>query len=189
MSADIVLVRHGPVDCLASRLQSRAKFAAWVESYRTSSLQALNFPPLELSDIARQCVAFFSSELRRARDSAALLAGKTEIVADSIFNEVELNIPDLPIILPNAAWLALSRLGGRSEKGLTARNAQQQRSELAAVRLEGASENGPVMLVGHGWVNFIIGRVLKERGYSLVYDGGTNYWAYRVYRPAGAVVG
>ena len=54
--------------------------------------------------------------------------------------------------------------------------------------IEEAETTGDVLLCAHGYLNWMIHRVLKKRGWALSdHQGGNNYWSFRAYKRPGAV--
>jgi hypothetical protein len=71
--------------------------------------------------------------------------------------------------------------------GQERRKAAQLRADEAAdylMALAGAGED--VLLIAHGFFNYMIGRRLARGGWTLVENQGHDYWAARRYVPRGA---
>jgi hypothetical protein len=64
--------------------------------------------------------------------------------------------------------------------GQERRKAAQLRADEAADYLMALAAAGDdVLLIAHGFFNFMIGRSLKRRGWTLVENHGHDYWASR----------
>jgi len=91
----------------------------------------------------------------------------------------------------NADWLKLSpRLWGfiarvwwwffDHHEGGETRGEAEVRADRAADMLEELSGRGQdVVVLAHGFFNFMIGRALKRRGWRLVRSEGWKYWSMR----------
>jgi hypothetical protein len=50
--------------------------------------------------------------------------------------------------------------------------------EAAELLIDRAKMHGDVVLMGHGGMNHLIGRVLRQRGWKLQQKGGVKNWAF-----------
>jgi broad specificity phosphatase PhoE len=65
-------------------------------------------------------------------------------------------------------------------EGAETRAQAEARAELAADRLEAKAALGQdVVLLAHGFFNFMIGRALRRRGWRLADSQGYRYWSVR----------
>ena len=65
-------------------------------------------------------------------------------------------------------------------EGQETRVAAERRADEAASLLVGYAENGEdVVVLAHGFFNFMIGRALRRRGWKLVSSEGYKYWSTR----------
>jgi broad specificity phosphatase PhoE len=165
----ILLLRHGvPRGDHLTRVRG-CDFAAWVAAYESAPLDERAGPPAELCRCAADIACIVTSTMRRARESAALVAPGRPVTASALFDEAALPTripwrialkPDHWDALARAAWLA-----GWSA-GVESLAEASTRSEQAAQRLdELARDHGSVLLVGHGMMNTLILRALRRRGW------------------------
>jgi broad specificity phosphatase PhoE len=103
-----------------------------------------------------------------------------------LFNESDLphiNLPSpaLPlslwaILFRSAAMLGFSR-HGESQADLKLR-VRVAASELHAL----SEEHGSVLLLGHGFMNHLIGKQLRKQGWHCIEKTGHQHWSYSVYQ-------
>jgi broad specificity phosphatase PhoE len=177
---EITLVRHGrPLVDEDSRIRGR-DFDGWVAGFDQAPLDPALPPPPSLVAQAAAAHCIVTSTLRRSLESAALLAPGRPLLTEPLFVEA-----GMPAAMPgNLAirpkhWDVLSRIVwilGWS-KGTESWPAARGRARLAAERLdELARKHGSVLLVGHGMLNLLIQRALRQLGWS---GGGwrSAYWS------------
>ena len=61
----------------------------------------------------------------------------------------------------------------------TRRQAQARADEAARQLIALAASGQDVLVVAHGFFNFMIGRALRRLGWRCVADGGYSYWSAR----------
>ena len=69
----------------------------------------------------------------------------------------------------------------------TRRQAQARADEAARQLVALAAGGQDVLLVAHGFINFMIGRSLARLGWRCVQNGGFSYWSARRFEIATAV--
>jgi broad specificity phosphatase PhoE len=115
-----------------------------------------------------------------------MLGVRNIAVADSIFREAALphskwNFPKLS----PACWMVWFRilwLMGYSNHCETLQEAKK-RANIGGKKLESlAREKGPVLLIGHGFMNRLIANYLRRNGWEGPKSPGHNYWEFTVYR-------
>jgi broad specificity phosphatase PhoE len=167
-TGNIILIRHGPPDALPRRIVDGIGFAAWVQSYEAATLRPDTFPPPLTRTAVSTADVVFTSMLPRSRQSAEAL-GRVGATAMPAFNEPNLPVPAVRIIrLPVSAWLVVCRslwLTGLHGDGETYAAARTRAAQAADV-LVAAASTGTVALIGHGWINRLIGAVLAGRGWQ-----------------------
>ncbi len=177
----IILMRHGKPDHPVSGRFTAQALTAWCEGYDRADI--CDYPPMRSMTIARQASVIASSPLPRARSSLARLGLQPHAV-DEVFSEVA--IPTLPferLHLPLNVWLALLRVlwlcgyAGRVESVQHAR----QRAQQAADKLIALSQQGTVLLVGHGIMNKLIARELRKRGWQAEKHASSRHWSSAIY--------
>lgn len=178
----IILMRHGKPDGLSSQRLSAQAMTQWTADY-DRALIGDDMPPQRCIDIARQADIVVASPLPRALASLEKL-GLSASVIDPLFREV--GLPSLPLAtpaLPPALWLSLLRLlwlCGYSGSVESFRHARQ-RAVVAASQLISLSEQGTVLLAGHGIMNKLIARELRRQGWLAEKHASSRYWSTAVY--------
>ena len=180
---EILLVRHGrPVCDHASRIRG-CDFARWVDAYECAPLDVKSQPTVGLLAQVATIHCLVTSTMRRAVESAAVLApGRTPII-NPLFNEA--GIPTTirtRLALAPGHWDVIARgawFMGWSP-GVESFQEARRRAARAADRLSDlAAEHDSVMLVGHGMLNTLIARALRRngwtgRGHPRAYCGGVS---------------
>jgi broad specificity phosphatase PhoE len=180
----IVLARHGE-PALSRRIRlNAAGYRRWWAAYEEGGILAGQTPPAGLLDLARHADIIFASTRRRAVETADAVAGGKIFVRDAMFVEAPLPPPPLPgfVKLGPKAWGTIARftwmLGyhGGEETFSEARG----RVRVASERLVTAAMDGAdVLLLAHGFFNFMVGLELKRLGWRRAEDRGFKYWATR----------
>jgi len=177
----IILMRHGKPDHQAAGRLSVQALADWCEAYDRS--QVSDWPPPRTVHIARQAAVVVCSPLPRAQSSLSQLGLQPHEV-NALFSEVA--VPMLrtgAMELPTLCWLALLRLlwfcgyAGDAESLSHAR----QRAAAAAEKLIGYSDQGTVLLLGHGIMNKMIARELRKRGWQAEKHASSRHWSSAIY--------
>lgn len=177
----IILMRHGKPDHPVTGRFTAQALADWCEGYDQADI--CDSPPPRSQTIARLASVIATSPLPRARSSLTRLGLQPHAV-DEVFSEVA--IPTLPferLHLPLNVWLALLRLlwlcgyAGHVESVQHAR----ERARLAADKLVALSQQGTVLLVGHGIMNKLIARELRKRGWQAEKHASSRHWSSAIY--------
>ena len=183
----IILVRHGRPACDDRTPIAGWAFGAWVRGYDDAPIDVTVPPPASLRARASAIGCIATSSLRRARESAAVLAADRTFVYERLFAEA--GIPSsihLSLALPPRLWTFLSRVAwccGWS-RGVESLREARRRALRAAERLvELASEHGSVMLVGHGVMNTLISGALRRSGWRGS-ASGSAFWSVGVLQRA-----
>jgi broad specificity phosphatase PhoE len=148
----------------------REGFLRWREAYEAAGIDHAERPPSELCEAAAKAGVLASSDVRRAMESARLLAPEREVITSPLLRELDLDPPRFgPLRLPLTAW-ALS-YGGLWLKRAILRQPQHsgdeiRRSEEGAKWLrELAEKHGPVIVVTHGSFRRLLASKLLEEGF------------------------
>lgn len=156
---------------------SRAGFEAWCRAYDAAGLRDRAAPAV-LVRLAHDAATVVSSDLRRARASAALLNPPAPAAAWPLLREVDLPAVALApaVRLPLAAWLVAARVGWTATwlPSTEPRAEAQHRAAAAAAALEQLARGGPVVAVGHGVFHGLTTAALRRRGWR-----GPPWWAGR----------
>lgn len=186
----ILISRHGQVALSKPKSSTRAEFELYVDAYENANLSVSSRPSPELIRRTREAASVFTSPCLRARESARLLdPGRTPIV-DACFREEPQKIPNVAGRWPLLVWFSLARgLESYHPQEAHRRSAMSRRADTAARLLINAAEHGPTALVGHGWFNRSIARVLVQNGWTCVIRRGgsgkfgrvSSEWGYAVF--------
>jgi broad specificity phosphatase PhoE len=183
----VVLVRHGHPAVLpeARRPIAGTELGGWYRGYNDVGLAAASPPPDGLRATAAAAGCIVASDLRRAVESAQLLAGAKPVQIDADLREVgfpeRLNAsmrlsPGVWVMIARAVWLLD---GCECEES---RRAVSQRAARLADRLgDLARAHDSVVAVGHGWFNLFVGRELRRRQWRGPRLAPTAYWASAEY--------
>jgi broad specificity phosphatase PhoE len=180
----IVLARHGE-PALSRRIRlNAAGYRRWWAAYEEGGILAGQTPPAELLDLARHADIIFASTRRRAVETAEAVAGGKLFIRDPMFIEAPLPPPPLPGFLKFSpkSWGVIARfswwLGYHG--GEETRAEAQVRAMAASERLDAAASSGAdVLLLAHGYFNWMVGRELTRLGWRRMQDRGFKYWATR----------
>jgi len=181
----IVLARHGePALSRKVKLNSREYRDFWAR-YEVLGLLPGQSPPAMLATFFERSGTLISSTRLRAIESAEKLALGRDFAREPILVEAPLPPPNWPgwIRLAPSTWGFLARFWwwffNHHEDQESRRQAEGRAAEAAAM-LEGLAANGEdVVVLAHGFFNFMIGRALKRRGWKLAHSEGWKYWSMR----------
>ena len=180
----ITLCRHGQ-PLLSREVTLDAKgYRDWWARYEEGGIEPGNTPPPSLLALARDARVIFASTRLRARQSADMVVAGRPVSHDAAFIEAPLPPPALPgfFRVGPRVWGFLARVAwwtGHAE-GQETRTQAQARASLAADRLEAAAwTQGDVLLLAHGFFNWMIGAELKRRGWRMIENRGYRYWSVR----------
>ena len=166
----IILIRHAKVDIDNTKKIDSLSLQKWVELYDSAPIASESLPTEDTITLVQNTDVVVTSTLRRAIDSAKVLGVEVH-TQNALFNEAtipEIVIPYLK--LKPKSWLVILRLMlllglGKKETSLKASKVQAKK---AAMQLETLiKEHDKVALVGHGGMNWLIGKVLIQKGWQL----------------------
>jgi len=175
-------MRHGRPRLAPDGWISAAAMGDWIAAYDRAEVVDDGVPEAcRRLAAAAGCIA--SSNAPRALSSLRLLE-RSPALADDLFREAELPYAAWPAPqLPPQAWAALFRLlwlGGYSRGCEPCREARE-RARRAAGHLRALADAGPVLLLGHGIMNRLIGRELQAAGWRRQGAPGRGYWSFATY--------
>ena len=194
MTAEIILMRHGQPALVTSNKVSALDMKDWIEGYNRAEItdQPVPAASLQLAATARVIV---SSTAPRALSSLQALGLEPSHV-DALFCEAHLPYGQwkLPRLSP-FTWAFILRLlwlCGYSRNVETVSGARL-RASMAAQRLLSLASEGPVLLLGHGFMNRMIAKELIAKGWTRQHHNGSRYWSADVFsrkdwHPAGNAV-
>lgn len=182
----ITLMRHGRPLLAAGGWVHAAGMADWIDGYDAAVVERSEVPP-DAQAIASAAHVIVSSTLARAISSAHALGREPDLV-EAMFCEAQLPHALWRLVkLPPSLWAVGFRLAWRCGygNGVATYRDSRRRAALAAQRLIDLSAHGPVLLVGHGIMNRMIGAELKARGWSGDGRQASSYWSCTVFsRPS-----
>ncbi|HLZ82884.1 MAG TPA: histidine phosphatase family protein [Caulobacteraceae bacterium] len=189
MAGAVILARHGE-PALSRRVTLTARgYREWWARYEEGGLKPGQSPPPALLALARAADAVVSSTRERSIQSARAIAGGRDILSDPLFVEAPLPPPPLPdwFRLPPRWWGVLSRFcwwAFNYHDGLESMVEAQVRARRAAEDLVSrASDGREVVLIAHGFFNWMIGQALAARGWRKTLDQRFGYWTARRFEP------
>lgn len=158
MTGRIILVRHGRSASLPSGWMSRGDVERWRERYDQAGLAAGERAPDALRLTARTaCVV--SSDLRRAIESAALVAAGRPVITTPLLRESTIPIPALGAIrLPPMGWALAAGVAW----SLHSRRATHPAVTAAAEQARAGAEWLHAVVSRHGDVVAITHAVARE---------------------------
>jgi broad specificity phosphatase PhoE len=186
----IIIVRHGrPLLESCPDMHTRVTghgYNAYIREYDQCTVDPSHPPPPELIETVRTASRCVSSDLRRARDSAALITPR-EIEFRSSLREAALPpTTRVQSYRPLGLWMLSSRvrwLFGMVGQVET-RRAFVRRIECAATELDQeATRDGPTVVVAHGLTNRYLARSLTSLGWRPREESHRHWGVTRVTRP------
>jgi broad specificity phosphatase PhoE len=181
----IILIRHGrPALPIALRTCHRA-FREYIDAYEEAGLDSKDAPPEELQDLVAELGTIFTSERRRAHESAKALAPQAELIIDPLFAEAPLAGPRIPLLRMGVAkWAVVARVlwyAGYHPDIENYRKAKHRAANATEILLQRARIDRVVALVAHGYFNFLIGRDLGRRGFRKLGVHRARFWNAVIY--------
>ena len=167
---EIVLARHGRSEFSVGSWVAGGSLGDLVRRYDEAGITRATGPPPALVALAARSQCVVASDLKRAVESAQVLAAGKEVVVDPGLREARL--PDslgLSVSLPPAVWVVIGQIAWWMNLSTSAETiaATRLRASRAAEALESrAEQHGSVLVVGHGMFNRFIAAHLRQRGWQ-----------------------
>ena len=181
----IILIRHGRPALPVSPRTSHHGFRDYIDSYEEAGLDPEDAPPEELQDLVAELTAVFTSDRRRAQESAKAIAPKAELIVDPLFMEAPLASPRIPVLrMKVPKWAVVARIlwhAGYHPEIENYRKAKHRAAEATDILVCRANSDGAAALVAHGYFNFLIGRELRHRGFHRSGSHRARFWNAVVY--------
>ena len=176
----LTLIRHAPVIADWNVRLSSSQLRGWITDYDTAPIDPTP-PDAVVQKLLQQSDYIVASSLSRTHDSLAVL-GITPDATDPLFDEAPIPSSDgrWLRLKPNQwlVWYRVLWMAGLL-RGDASFRAVRTRAERATDRLITlAEEHGDVVLMGHGGINHLIGRVLRQRGWNVEAKGGVKNWGF-----------
>lgn len=181
----ITLARHGEPHIERKVWLDAEGYRRFWASYEVLGILPGQMPPKELAEFVAKAGAIIASTRQRSIESMTHVAAGREFARDPLFVEAPLPPPAWPswIRLTPAAWGFVARLWwwffDHHEGQETRAEAERRSDDAADMLIELASGGEDVVVLAHGFFNFMIGRSLQRRGWRLAYSGGYKYWSMR----------
>ncbi|MDB5442394.1 MAG: hypothetical protein JWP73_770 [Phenylobacterium sp.] len=186
----IVLARHGEPALSRQVKLSAAQYRDFWAKYEVLGILPGQTPPDALARFVDKAGTLLSSTRLRSVESARVLAPGRKVAEHEVLIEAPLPPPALP------AWIRLSpRIWGflarfwwwffNHHDGQETRAAAERRADQAAAMLiDHALRGEDVVVLAHGFFNFMISRALRKRGWKQVSRVGYKYWSTRRFERA-----
>jgi len=164
----VVLIRHGRSSHVVKGLLDLDAFLKWREAYEAAGIGENEVPPRELVLEAQSAGAFVSSDVRRAIESARLLAAGRDVIASPLLRELSLVPLRLPgLRLPLMGWALTYGV-----KWLMRRHAtpeEEQRVRIAAQWLiDLSARHGEVIVLTHASFRSLLAKEFARREWKPV---------------------
>jgi len=169
-SRSIYLVRHGRSAHSLRGWHDRRSIERWLRAYEDVGLAEGELPPRPVRALAGRVAVVTTSDLRRARESTALLTDEVSVVhVSALLREMPLPIPDVGrLTLPIPLWaVAIGMHWMRERRRAIGRSPEQERAHQAALWLGSLAEShGSILALTHSAFR-------RELSEALVLDGWT----------------
>ncbi|EJM48147.1 hypothetical protein [Pseudomonas sp. GM48] len=179
-------MRHGQPKLAATEKISALEMKDWIEQYNRSEITHHPVPHASMR-LAATATVIVSSSAPRALTSVQALGLKPALV-DALFGEAQLPCGHWKLLrLSPFTWAFILRvlwLCGYS-RSVESAGAAKMRASTAARRLQSLSNEGPVLLLGHGFMNRMIAKQLVADGWVRQKRNGSQYWSATVYQYSG----
>jgi broad specificity phosphatase PhoE len=183
--ARVILIRHGRPALPTAPRTSHHEFRDYIDAYEEAGLDPQDAPPEELQDLVAELTAVFTSDAKRAHDSARALAPNAELLVDPLFVEAPLASPRIPMLrMKVPKWAVVARVlwhAGYHPEIENYRKAKHRASQAADILASRAHTDGAAALVAHGYFNFLIGRQLRRRGFRKSGSHRAKFWNAVIY--------
>ena len=184
----ITLARHGE-PALSRKVRLNApEYGEWWGRYEEGGLKAGQTPPATLVEIARSADAIIASTRRRSIETAQAVVGERAFATDPTFIEAPLPPPPWPLWVRMSPkrlgffarfwWWFFDNHGGQE----TRKEAEARAGQAADLLIELAASGQDVLVLAHGFFNWMIADALKARGWAKIVDEGHAYWSIKRFR-------
>ncbi|MES2293432.1 MAG: histidine phosphatase family protein [Pseudomonadota bacterium] len=178
--ARIILVRHGRPALPLRPRTSHHGFRDYIDAYEAAGLDPESLPPQELSDLVKELGHIFTSDRPRSHESAKALAPHATLEADPLFAEAPLASPRIPLLKMRVPkWAVVARVlwhAGYHPEIENYRKAKHRAGQAADILIEKVRDGAAAALVAHGYFNAMIGRQLRQRGFTRTGAHRVRYW-------------
>jgi broad specificity phosphatase PhoE len=183
----ITIARHGQPAISRDVLLSPAEYGAFWERYESTGLTAGQSAPEHLTRAADEAEVVIVSTRPRAVQSAQVLLGGKPFRQDPRLIEAPLPHPPFPgfLRLTPQLWGFFARVWWwffNHHRGQeTWAQARTRAAAIAAEVAREAEEGRNVLIIAHGFFNFMVGAELRRLGWRKAWGRGWKYWSTRRY--------
>jgi len=180
----ITLIRHAKVLADESQKMYASEIPKWVEHYNLAAVDK-TLPNDAVVNQIKRANLLLASSLSRTHASLALL-GVEPSETDAMFDEAEVPLGKIPYIkLYPHQWLVVLRLMmlvGMGKGSSSLKTSKSRASKAAKHLMASAQTEEHVTLMGHGGMNWLIGKVLEKEGWMCIEEkNSSKNWGYKVY--------
>jgi len=181
----IVLLRHGKPIIPMLDIMKGSEFIHWINLYNSASLDHDHTPSNDSISIAKSCNAVFCSTLTRSIESADSLGIREKVTISSDF--IEAGLPSFDLLnlkFSHSFWLLFFRISwflGYAPNSESYSQAKSRATKCANELIDTARENESVGFIGHGILNNLISKELRNRGWQGPVKTNNQYWASSIY--------
>ena len=184
----ITLARHGE-PALSRKVRLNApEYGEWWGRYEEGGLKTGQTPPSALVEIAREAGVIIASTRLRSIETARAVVGDRAFATDLTFIEAPLPPPPWPLWIRMSPkrlgffarfwWWFFDHHGGQE----TRKEAEARAGQAADLLIEFATSGQDVLVLAHGFFNWMIADALKQRGWAKIVDQGHAYWSIKRFR-------
>lgn len=184
----ITLARHGE-PALSRKVRLNApEYGDWWGRYEEGGLKTGQTPPSALVEIAREAGVIIASTRLRSIETARAVVGDRAFATDPTFIEAPLPPPPWPLWIRMSPkrlgffarfwWWFFDHHGGQE----TRKEAEARAGQAADLLIEFATSGQDVLVLAHGFFNWMIADALKARGWAKIVDQGHAYWSIKRFR-------
>ncbi len=181
----ITLARHGEPALSRKVCFNSAAYGQWWALYEEGGLKPGQAPPPALIETGRRAGTVIASTRRRSIETAQAVCEGRAFATDPLFIEAPLPPPPWP------SWIRMkpSHLGFFARfwwwffdhhAGQESRAQAEIRADQAAdLLIELSADGQEVLVLAHGFFNWMIARALTKKGLSKLIDEGHGYWSVK----------
>ena len=181
----LILARHGEPNVFRKVRLSADEYRRYWANYELQGLRPGQTPPDSLLRFAASAATVVASTRQRSIDSAEVLAAGRSFAREAMLIEAPLPPPSLPAFVRMSPrhWGFLARFCwwffNHHEGAETRLEAEARADRAAAMLVALAGQGGDVLVLAHGFFNFMIGRSLRRMGWRMTDSEGFRYWSMR----------
>ncbi len=181
----ITLIRHAKVDIDNSKTIDSSLLQKWIEAYDNAPIHTESVPSEETVRLVQGADVVLTSTLKRAIDSASVLGVEVH-EQNKLFNEASIPEVKIPFFkLKPKSWLVILRLMllfGLGKKDASLKVSKAQAKDAVQRLLELSKKYDHVAVVGHGGMNWLIGKVLIKEGWSMEGKSSHKNWGTTTFK-------